>query len=740
MSKKLFVVAFAATIVIPLVVRADYTFTGPGLFTDTTKWSSHLLPTNTVDQNIRMKGLCGATNVAERLEGGKWCHIGYGGSSSWLDVKDCDFYFADLRIACGGYDGVYTHDGGSVWLSKGASIGYEANYADARMELTGVAVTNGSSTVINVGYKMPKDGGAALLKMTDCTFVNNSTLHVLNGGRAVFKGCDISKAGLFRVSKGSIAIIDSSLYGTSTGTFYPGYQNTSGLSTIALTNTTAYVGEKIYLGGVAGATAVFDLCESTYTNKYQVYIGNAAGSTGTIHVAKSTVNFQNSVVVGQGVSSHGELIFEGADNTLEKIGNVYVAESSNSTGRVVFDGVDWTKCKITSYYAIARGTNSVGRVEYRDIGGTNAYPLATVSSANNTNGYAETVFDNAHFSNSGSAYFGQGNREARVVVCNGSTFDLVRSGDIWIPDAAGSRVSFSVTNSPMFRIQPTGGSLKHEKANAELHFTFHDSTAYICTNRTFRMAEGSGSKASIAVSGNTELTAGTIMCFAAGESTFGLFGGTFTLGSVSGGSPTFNFDGGTLQSKAAQSAWFPATSTNYVCDGGAVFDARHNVTIPGVLRHGGTSAKDGGICKKGAATLTLSSATAHEFTGDIVVEEGTLVATALSNWTLAAGQKIGGAGTLKVGSGFTAGGVRFDAAWEGGLTVDGDVAFAPGSTLDVTGIDKDTEGSRFTILTADSLSGAENISATGAPGKWKLRASATSLSIVKDTGFILLVR
>ena len=171
-----------------------------------------------------------------------------------------------------------------------------------------------------------------------------------------------------------------------------------------------------------------------------------------------------------------------------------------------------------------------------------------------------------------------------------------------------------------------------------------------------------------------------------------------------------------------------------------MFDTRHSVTIPGVLRHGGAAAKDGGVTKKGAATLTLSSATAHEFTGDIVVEEGALVATALSNWTLAAGQKIGGAGTLKVGSGFTAGGVRFDAAWEGGLTVDGDVAFAPGSTLDVTGIDKDTEGSRFTILTADSLSGTENISAAGLLGKWKLRASATSLSIVKDTGLVLLVR
>ena len=54
-----------------LSARADNVFTGPGLFTDTTKWSKQLLPTNTVSEDIRMKGHCGATNVVEQLQIGR---------------------------------------------------------------------------------------------------------------------------------------------------------------------------------------------------------------------------------------------------------------------------------------------------------------------------------------------------------------------------------------------------------------------------------------------------------------------------------------------------------------------------------------------------------------------------------------------------------------------------------------------------------------------------------------------
>ena len=316
-----------------------------------------------------------------------------------------------------------------------------------------------------------------------------------------------------------------------------------------------------------------------------------------------------------------------------------------------------------------------------------------------------------------------------------------------MPDYAGSRAAFFVTNSPSFIInvgtkQANNYRLRHGKNNAELHFTFHDSTASIATNAyDYYMAQGTDSKASVTVSGDSFVEFGKITCSAAGESVFNLDGGVLAVTSVSSGSPIFNFNGGALRSRSAQSSWTPSGAVNYVCDGGAVFDAQHNVTIPGLLRHGGSAAKDGGVVKKGSATLTLSSST-QEFTGDIVVLDGTLDMSAVSGYTLAAGQKIGGAGdgTLKVGSGFTAGGVRYDAAWTGGFTVDGDVSFAPGSTVDVTGVTKETEPKRITVLRADSISGAENISAAGLPNGWKLRTTGTSVAIAYDMGLVIFVR
>ena len=415
-----------------------------------------------------------------------------------------------------------------------------------------------------------------------------------------------------------------------------------------------------------------------------------------------------------------------------------IGKGSNSTGRVVFKGVTWANMKKTNF-RVANHYDAKGFIDYIDIQGTNAYYLAQTYAATYPGALAVTTLDNCHFRNTTSDYFGTGGANGRIVLLNESTFDIARSGDVWIPSAADAGAEFFVTNSPLFVINASG-YVKHEKDNAQLHFTFHNTIGGIATNTTFRMAEGSGAKASVTVSGDSLITMNSVMCFSAGESVFNLDGGVLCLGRITSGAPKMNFNGGTLQSKSGQTSWMPAAAICSVEEGGAVFDARHAVTVPSRLRHGGEAAKDGGVVKKGSGTLTLSSATAHDFTGDIVVEEGALVMTALSDYALAAGQKIGGSGTLKVGSGFIAGGVRFDGTWTDGLTVDGNVSFAPGSTVDVTGVTKKTERKRFTILSADAVSGAENLSAAGMPDGWKLRVTDKSVSIVRDDGFIFVIR
>ncbi len=721
-----------------LSARADNVFTGPGLFTDTTKWSKQLLPTNTVSEDIRMKGHCGATNVAERLQGGKWCHIGYAAAGR-LDVKNCDFYFATTRISNGGHSGIYSHAGGSAWFSDKLSIGHESNYTEAGVVFDGVAVTNAAITVGNQPSKN-KEKGAAYLHAKNTRFKSNNAILAANRGEAVFENSTINGGYLRAQGGGSIALIDSFFTSSNTGLLYSGYG--SGTGTIAATNSTIYAGEKTYLGGGSGYCGIFDFKDSVWTNRYQVYVGNENASTGIVNLVGSTVCFQSNLGIGHGAGSFGEMVL-GPGTVSQKLGEyAYVGDGSNSFGRLVFDGVDWTKIRGPSNgYRVAAGLDSIGQIVYRDIAGRRAYTLATVYSPNNTGGYAETVFDNSSYYNSSSAeYFGQDNRKAKVVVMNGGTFDATSSGDIWLPGGdIGASAEFFVTNSPLFVINASG-YVKHEKANAQLHFTFHNTIGGIATNTTFRMAEGSGAKASVTVSGNSFITIHSVMCFSAGESVFNLDGGVLCLGAITSGAPQMNFNGGTLQSKSGQTSWIPAAAICSVEEGGAVFDARHAVTVPSRLQHGGSAAKDGGVVKKGPGTLTLSSASAHDFTGDIVVEEGTLVMTALSDYALAAGQKIGGSGTLEVGSGFIAGGVRFDGTWSDGLTVDGNVSFAPGSTVDVTGVTKKTERKRFTILSADAVSGAENLSAAGMPDGWKLRVTDKSVSIVRDDGFIFVIR
>ena len=725
-------IAALAALICPLYLFAADSFTGPGLFTDTTKWSNGKLPANADNDNVYINGLCGATNVSERLEGGRWFHLGCN-ASGWLEVKDCDFYFKDFRLGKAGYTGIYRQNGGSLWLSSDSTaLGYESGYLEAGMILENVAVTN---KVIKIGSTAPKNNrrGSAYLSATKSSFKSSGIISTANGGCGIFDDCRIT-GGYLRPSNGSIALIGSVFTSGSTGALYPG-ESAGGVGTLAVTNSVLDFGEKTYLGGANGACGELDLSGSFWTNTYQVYVGSAAGSTGLVRSANSVLTFNHEGYVGNGKNSFGEMVLGGG--TKFKVASYfYVGYGSNAVGRLVYDGMDWADNSV-SQYRFAYEVDSIGSVVYRNVEGRRQYPLAHVFSEANTNGYAETVFDNSHYSAGASAYFGQTKRKARVSVVNGGTFDVVRDDTIWIPNAAGGDVRFFVTNSPLFRLQ--ANELKHEKASAQLHLTFHDSTALICTNSTFLMAQGTGSKASITLSGASSVLIDTVKCYTAGESVFALNGGTLTLGRVTQGVPVFQFNGGTLRSKWETSSWIPAASDCTVLEGGAVLETRHAMTFPAALAHGGEAAKDGGLVKKGAGTLKLTAA-AHSFTGDITVEDGVLDLTAISGWALAAGQTIGGAGTLKVAQGFTAGGISYTAGQGAPLTVDGTVTFAPGSTVTLKGVDDEAVKRNFVLLRASAVEGGGNLSVGGLPEGWTVRVNGTTVRAVHPSGLRLIVR
>jgi arabinan endo-1,5-alpha-L-arabinosidase len=112
-----------------------------------------------------------------------------------------------------------------------------------------------------------------------------------------------------------------------------------------------------------------------------------------------------------------------------------------------------------------------------------------------------------------------------------------------------------------------------------------------------------------------------------GAGTVNLDGGTLTTLAVQRGTgiATFNFNGGTLIPTADSRAFFQGLTTARVKTGGALIDtAGMNITIAQVLTHDtalGTTA-DGGLHKWGLGTLTLSGA--NTYTGDTIVEAGTL--------------------------------------------------------------------------------------------------------------------
>jgi autotransporter-associated beta strand protein len=99
------------------------------------------------------------------------------------------------------------------------------------------------------------------------------------------------------------------------------------------------------------------------------------------------------------------------------------------------------------------------------------------------------------------------------------------------------------------------------------------------------------------------------------------------LSTVSNGTRTFNFNGGTLKATGATTAFFnlgTGSTTANVRDGGAVIDSNtFDVTVAQPLVHsniGGDNAIDGGLTKNGTGTLTLSGA--NTYTGNTTINAG----------------------------------------------------------------------------------------------------------------------
>ena len=208
------------------------------------------------------------------------------------------------------------------------------------------------------------------------------------------------------------------------------------------------------------------------------------------------------------------------------------------------------------------------------------------------------------------------------------------------------------------------------------------------------------------------------------------------------------FNGGTLRAlknttNLINTPNVSSTMTVAVRQGGAIVDSNeHDITIYHDLVHDPDAeapAKDGGIVKKGAGTLTLTGAST--FTGDVIVEEGTLDMSA-ANFALGPDAAIGGAGMFKApAAGLTVDGTMDldPTTFAGGLTVEGTVTFGANAKVALANPEQLDESVKYVLVKATTLTG-DVPDVIGLPDGWKVRLANNALTVSKDKGFVLIYR
>ena len=231
-----------------------------------------------------------------------------------------------------------------------------------------------------------------------------------------------------------------------------------------------------------------------------------------------------------------------------------------------------------------------------------------------------------------------------------------------------------------------------------------------------------------------------------GEGRLILEGGTATVPQVktstATGTGTIWFDGGVLKVKDGShpNDFVQAGVAMKVCDGGAIVHSDYDVTIPAAFAHDGGAeapAKDGGIVKKGAGTLTVTST--PTFTGDVRVEAGTLDLSGTS-FALGADAAIGGGGMLVPPSGglTVTGAFTLDPTNAPTLTVSGPVTIGAGATVAVTDATLLNSKTSYRLYTATATSGAPEL--VGFPRGWMAANDGTSLRVFYASGTTIIFR
>ena len=724
------------------VFGADRTFSGTGRYLDPDNWSGKTVPTAS-DNNIYLTGTAGATNETEILYGGKYMHIGgeSSGKTATLDVVNSGYKTTAFRMGHkAGGSAVYRQNGGWFYHGDSAAIGYVQGFKNILIDFADVAVTNNSPIVL--GQQRSADG-----EREDVTYLQrggrfiNNTITVGNGNQAY--ACFSNVVGnLVGIAVGGYAAGKALVRIEDSPWTHTGETMKIGRGRMEFVNCPELTLYKHWIGNAAGACGELYLTNSVVLkNTYQSYIGSTANATGLVTLVDSVwTNTNSNVELGGGAGAFGRICLKGKSWYYSKGASIQLGRAAGGTGEFEFDGVPTNCLKKTGSLQLGSTVGCISHLIYRNIPDPFT-PSYSHASATGSRSAVEIVNSTANVNLSSFSTTSSTTNWLNIVLNDNATLNWKCNDTLWFCNQNHTRGGIYATNSTV-TVDIGSRDLKIEKPHSVAEFVFKDSTASFVAAGNVRAANNAAASMRLAVAGaKSDVTMGWLY-LDTGTTTVDLDGGTlafnrFVVANV--GTQHLNFNGTTLKSRVWTDNWIGngANMDARVLEGGAKFDtSASDVTIYPVLRHGGTAAKDGGIVKLGANKLTVKHL--PTMTGDIVVEEGTLDLSAENDYVMAAGQMIGGAGTLKVGSGFVAGGICCDAAQANGLTVDGAVTFAPGSSVKLTGTFDDDK--KVTLLSATSLTGAENLTVTDLPENWRIFVRGNTIKAGYTRGLMLLVR
>ena len=551
----------------------------------------------------------------------------------------------------------------------------------------------------------------------------------------------------------------------------------------------------------APASTTNDAClriENTTATLPNVVVGSQVGTTGTVEIVGGAVHFNanRGFELAAGRQSSAHLILNGVTNAnelaakitykaggesetiLEIVNSAYTlpvsgggAKISTNARKNVLVLRDGTFDDVPVVYAATAGegrlvlSNTIWRAaSARGIFGAYANGVTgrveIIDSTVNTAGGNLTAADNSDAATAfgklivrgGSVDLGTGSLMVPRQGIGHATFggDLVfTSQDAFMPNMTGARGMVRIEDDALLTIrrrcvlgnQASIGVV--EVAGGRLFVSGE------VENGNFSVGSGDDSDITLKISGGMVESA-LPMNMASGarsRASVELKGGTLSLMRVAAsakGMPEIHFDGGVLKVRSApDSTFLGAAARLYVEDGGAVIDSNglevNNMVIEAGLLHGiNASGKDGGLVKKGGGTFKLTGAST--FTGDVIVEEGTLDMSR-ATFELGPNAVLGGAGTLKTpAAGLTVNGT-FTVDPEkaaGPLTVQGTVTFGADARVTVTDASKlDTERT-YALLEATTLGGPVPALDDALAAHWCVRTKNGRLTLSPNRGLLIL--